>query len=203
MNIKSTSFSMLLFFASPSFSQQANITADSVRLELSIQSKEQAKLATTVNIVDVTKNQIRKVKSNKEGKATCVLPTGDNYVISIPESDDSYEYSIPDMSISPLALNFEFSIRDKNKSAVVLLQILNNPIIPQLEIQSPSDNIILKDVKSDSIYFEADKAETYHLNIKGVEIKNNSISVNIDTKQNNYLLIFTDKTHAELRILRK
>ncbi|MEP7164646.1 MAG: hypothetical protein ABI741_08130 [Ferruginibacter sp.] len=107
----------LLFFCAlfciSCYSQEPSIATDSILVKLTVTTLGEKKLETTVNFENSATHKIKSFKTNKEGKADCVLYTDQNYVVKIPESDDSYEYSIPDFSISPVKLTFKFGLREK------------------------------------------------------------------------------------------
>ncbi len=91
--------------------QEPAIDADSVVIKLTLTTPEGRKLETVVNFEDLLTHKIKKYKTDKEGKANCVVSTAANYRITIKESTDSYEYNIPDFAISPVVLNFKFNIK--------------------------------------------------------------------------------------------
>jgi hypothetical protein len=93
------------------YAQEQAIDADSVVIKLTLTTAEGKKLQTTVNFEDLLTHKIKKYKTDKEGKANCVVSTAANYKISIAESTDTYEYSIPDFAISPVVLTFKFTIK--------------------------------------------------------------------------------------------
>ncbi len=74
-------------------------------------NQEDKKLETAVSFEDLLTHKIKKYKTDKDGKATCMISTASNYRITIKESNDSYEYNIPDFAISPVILNFKFTIK--------------------------------------------------------------------------------------------
>jgi len=103
-------FVFALFF-SKSHAQEPAINADSVVVKLTLTTREGKQLETLVNFEDLLTHKIKQYKTDKEGKANCTLSTAANYRIRIKESEDSYEYSIPDFAISPVELTFKFNIK--------------------------------------------------------------------------------------------
>lgn len=104
------SFLFTLFFLN-TYAQEPAIDADSVVIKLTVTTREDKKLETTVNFEDLLTHKIKKYKTDKDGKTNCVVYTATNYRITIKESTDSYEYSIPDFAISPVILTFKFTIK--------------------------------------------------------------------------------------------
>lgn len=180
-----------------SYSQESSISSDSILLKLTITTREGENFETVVSIENSSTHKIKHFKTSKDGRADCVLYTGESYSIKIPESDDSYEYSIPDFSISPLTLTFKFGIKEENNSSVGIrlfnMQGLNNITIRSQNTASMSYNIT-----NDTAYVKVVKEKEYSIFIKGVEITNNSIQVNPNNKALSYILNFIDETHAEL-----
>ena len=103
----------LLFtlFLLNSYAQEPAIDADSVVIKLTLTTPQGKKLETTVSFEDLLTHKIKKYKTDRDGKANCVVSTAANYRITIKESADSYEYNIPDFAISPVLLNFKFTIK--------------------------------------------------------------------------------------------
>jgi hypothetical protein len=104
------SFLFTLFFLNTN-AQEPAIDADSLVIKLSLTTQEDKKLETVVSFEDLLTHKIKKYKTDKDGKATCVISTAANYRITIKESGDSYEYNIPDFAISPVILNFKFTVK--------------------------------------------------------------------------------------------
>jgi hypothetical protein len=96
---------------SQSYSQDPAIEADSVLIKLTVTTQGDEKLETVVNFEDLLTHKIKQFKTGKDGKANCKVSTGANFRISIRESNDSYEYNIPDFAISPVMLTFKFTIK--------------------------------------------------------------------------------------------
>lgn len=101
---------LLLFIAITNLQAQTTsiTTTDSLVLNLSI-TLENKPIETIVNIENIATHKITSCKSNKEGKASCTLLLDQNYVIKIPGSNDSYEYNIPDIAISPASITLNFN----------------------------------------------------------------------------------------------
>lgn len=102
---------MFTLFLSNTYAQEPAIDADSVLIKLTVTTTEGKKIETVVSFEDQLTHKIKKYKTDKEGKANCVVSTASNYKISIKESSDTYEYNIPDFAISPVMLNFKFNIK--------------------------------------------------------------------------------------------
>ena len=103
---------ILVFFFTGSYSQEPSIATDSILVKLTITTQAGKVLETAVNFENRSTHKMITCKTGKDGKANCILYTDQSYVVKIPGSDDSYEYSIPDFSISPLAINFKFGLRE-------------------------------------------------------------------------------------------
>jgi hypothetical protein len=102
--------SLLLFFAVTDLHAQTTsiTTTDSLILNLSV-TLDNKPIATVVNIENIATHKIIHCNSNKEGKASCTLLLDQHYAIKIPGSNDSYEYYIPDIAISPISQTFNFN----------------------------------------------------------------------------------------------
>lgn len=99
-----------LFFLN-TYAQEPEISPDSLVIKLTLTTQEGNKLETVVSFEDLLTHKIKKYKTDKDGKANCTISTAANYRITIKESTDSYEYNIPDFAISPVILNFKFTIK--------------------------------------------------------------------------------------------
>jgi hypothetical protein len=103
-------FLFTLFF-SHAYAQEPAIEADSVLIKLTVTTQASEKLETVVSFEDLLTHKIKQFKTGKDGKANCKVSTATNFRISIKESNDSYEYNIPDFAISPVMLSFKFTIK--------------------------------------------------------------------------------------------
>jgi hypothetical protein len=103
-------FIFTLFFSN-SYAQEPEINPDSVLIKLTLTTNDGKKLETTISFEDLLTHKVKRYKTDKEGKANCTVSTAANYRITIKESNDSYEYSIPDFAISPVVLDFKFTIK--------------------------------------------------------------------------------------------
>lgn len=101
-------FSAFTLFSSFVFSQQKTFAYDTVVINLTIMGYDDKPIVTKVNIENRATHQITNCTTNKQGKAVCKLATDGSYSIKIPNSGDSYEYSIPDISITPVDFTFKF-----------------------------------------------------------------------------------------------
>lgn len=147
---------ILLFFVlifSRSYSQTPTISSDSVLIKLSIKTQDDKNLETAITFENVSTYKKKTYTSNKEGKVNCVLYTGESYLIKIPNSDDSYEYSIPDFSITPLELTFKFTLREKAHTSSGLIFFNDNPNLGDV-ISIPSTSLMEFDkISLSSPYF--------------------------------------------------
>jgi len=107
------SFTMLLFLKNSTIAQTPTISSDSIIVKLTITNKEGKPIETLVTFENANPKDSKKTQTNKEGKATCILSTGESYVVSIPNTEDTYEYSIPEFGISPVSLDFKFNVTEK------------------------------------------------------------------------------------------
>jgi len=110
--IQSMILAVLLIMCQPSISQTPEIRDDSITLKLTVKTHEGIKLETVVNFENTFTHTIIHCKTNKEGKGECTLPVSNNYIVKIPGSDEHYEYRIPEFSISPLPLSFDFRLKE-------------------------------------------------------------------------------------------
>ncbi len=102
---------LFTLFFSNAYAQQPEINPDSLVIKLTLTTADDKKLETVVSFEDLLTHKIKKYKTDKDGKANCTISTAANYRITIKESNDSYEYNIPDFAISPVILNFKFTIK--------------------------------------------------------------------------------------------
>ena len=103
-------FLFTLFFLNV-YPQEPAIETDSVLIKLTVTTQADEKLETVVSFEDLLTHKIKQFKTGKDGKANCKVSTAANFRISIKESNDSYEYNIPDFAISPVMLTFKFTIK--------------------------------------------------------------------------------------------
>jgi hypothetical protein len=103
-------FAFALFFSNV-YAQEPAIEADSVLIKLTVTTQQAEKLETVVSFEDLVTHKIQQFKTGKNGQANCKVSTAANFRISIKESNDSYEYNIPDFAISPVILTFKFTIK--------------------------------------------------------------------------------------------
>jgi hypothetical protein len=191
--------SFLLFFFMifyHSYSQTPAISSDTVLINLTITTQENKNLETEIFFENLSSHKTKIYKSNKEGKVNCVLSTGESYQIKIPNSDDTYEYSIPDFSISPLQLTFKFSRKENVVSSFGIRFFNNNPSQRNFILKSKSSSTPYK-VTNDTAHIKLNPSEEYSILINEVIIKNNSILVS-GNKSVNYILSFIDEKNAEL-----
>ena len=184
------------------YAQPTSITIDSIVLKLTVTTQEDKKLKTKIIFENLGNHKIKSCFTNQEGNADFVLPSEAKYKITIPASDDSYEYEIPEFTISPLPVTFKFGLRPAS-NALVGINVLNNPAIKNIPVSSTNEPAKLFTVINDTSYLELGANEKYSINIKGVEIKNNSINTVAADESLNYILYFYDNTHAELLRLKK
>lgn len=124
-NIKCLLFLLCLFTIKTAHAQTTSITIDTILLKLTVTTQEDKKLKTKIIFENLGNHKIKSCFTNKEGNADFVLPSEAKYKITIPASDDSYEYEIPEFTISPLAVTFKFRLRPAN-NALVGINVLNN-----------------------------------------------------------------------------
>ncbi|MEO8771558.1 MAG: hypothetical protein ABI402_15800 [Ferruginibacter sp.] len=110
------SFKLLMCFffgliMNTAYSQTPSITIDSILLKLTVITQEDKKLKTKVIFENLGNHKIKTCFTNQQGEADFVIPSEAKYKITIPASDDSYEYEIPEFTISPLAVTFKFGLR--------------------------------------------------------------------------------------------
>ena len=101
-------FSAFILFNSSVLSQQKSFAYDTVVINLAITNYDGKPIVTKVNIENRATHKITSCTTDKEGKGICKLATDGSYSITIPKSADSYEYNIPDISITPVDLVFKF-----------------------------------------------------------------------------------------------
>ena len=178
------------------YCQSSTISSDSVLVNLTITGLDNKSLETEIFFENLSSHKTKIYKSNKEGKAKCVLYTGENYQIKIPNSDDNYEYNIPEFTISPLNLTFKFSKKENVFSSIGIRFFNNNSNQKDFILKSKTADIPYK-VINDTVHIELNSAEEYSIFIKDVTIKNNSITTS-GNRPINYILSFIDEKHAEL-----
>jgi hypothetical protein len=115
--IKTLLVPAFILYCTTGHAQQASIVSDSVLLKLTVTTLAGEKLQTELYFNDVSGKTIAKCTTNKDGNAECTLPTGENYIVRVPGSADSYEYDIPDFAISPVVLTFKFTMAGQESSA--------------------------------------------------------------------------------------
>ncbi len=189
---------ILSFFAmscTKAYCQTSTLSDDSVLVNVVV-ILDNKSLATEVSFENLSSHKTKICRSDKQGKARCVLQTGENYLVKIPESNDSYEYNIPDFSSSPLNLDFKFSKKDGVLASIVIKFFNNNSNQTGFTLQSKNNAIPYK-VSSDTARIELNSAEEYLITVPGVTIKNNAINIPV-SKSLNYILNFIDKKNAEL-----
>ncbi|MFT3910344.1 MAG: hypothetical protein QM737_13045 [Ferruginibacter sp.] len=110
-NLKLVAGFLLLFSFKTVNAQKPSITIDTIVLKLTITTMEGKPLKTKVLFENLETHKIKSCVSNAAGKANCVLPTENTYRITIPNSDNYYDYEIPEFVISPVELKFKFSLK--------------------------------------------------------------------------------------------
>ncbi len=134
----------------------------------------------------------------------CSLPNGEKYSVSIPLSDDSYDYDIPPDAPATFNLSLKFHVNDNTgvatvTSAVATVKLYNNPGVKEIRLVAANGFDETVPVVNDTPFIKLPINQQYSISIKGIEIKNNKIIV--DNSEYNllyYALYFTDKGHAEL-----
>ncbi|WP_462250529.1 hypothetical protein [Ferruginibacter sp.] len=199
MKIIKTLFSIFfILFYSSAISQSDSLSNDQIVLQLNIVTFESEKIVTTVHLRNTADNKTRSFKTDNKGKISCNVQIGGNYVISITDSDDSYEYTIPDSDGVPLIFNFKYNLQQKSISTVVI-KIFNNEILKDILVDAKNDSRQILRIKNDTVHFLISKGRNYLVQAAGVEIKNNFIK--FDGTYNSafsYVLYFSDEKHAEL-----
>lgn len=186
---------LCLFFQSEAICQTTSISSDTVLINLTVKDQDGKLIETKVIVEDVFSKKLYNYKSDKYGKVNCVLFTGESYRITIPSSDDSYEYSIPEFSISPLDISFKFS--NKARATIPLgIRLLNNSNQKNFTLTSKSATSLHR-TTNDTAHLEISPFEEYSLNFKDVSLKNNLISPEAG-KARNYIVRFITEEQAEL-----
>ena len=187
-------FSVLIFESS--YSQTQTISSDSIIINVTVTTQSNKKLETEIIFENLSSHQKKIYKSNKEGRVDCVLSTCESYQIKIPNSTDSYEYNIPEFSISPLQLTFKFSI-NKNPTSSLVIRFLNNSTTQNKFILKSKSSSSAYKLINDTVNIELSTSDEYSIIVNEVVIKNNSI-ITQDRKSYNYILNFLDTNIAEL-----
>ena len=188
-----------LLFVANCFSvsaQTQSISSDSIVVNLTITNQDGVTIETPVTFENANPKDSKHATTNKLGNGSCTLSTGENYIVRIPDSDDNYEYNIPEFSVSPVQLNFKFSV-NKNSSPSLIIRILNNNTVGEIGLIQQNSPIKMFKIVKDAINVELITNSDYVISAKGVTIKNNVFKVGLDNLNDSYVLNFTDNNHAE------
>ena len=114
-NLKLPLVIILLLFFKTGNAQTPSITIDTIILKLTITTMEGKPLKTKLIFENLETHKTKSCVTNAAGKANCVLPTENTYRITIPNSDNYYDYEVPEFVISPLELKFKFNVKGSGK----------------------------------------------------------------------------------------
>ncbi|MES1225235.1 MAG: hypothetical protein ABUT20_57665, partial [Bacteroidota bacterium] len=172
--------------------------ADSTLLQLSFTTFDGKPIATAVHFENEATHNILNFKTNKEGKLECRLRIGKKFIIRIDNSDDFYEYTIPDADGFPVNFTFRYHLLQK-EDPFATIRLFNNTLLKEISIKSLQNNTQVEKIKDNSVRFTLLNSNSYSIQAPGITIKNNAVQpFETETGNVHYILYFSDETHAEL-----
>ncbi|MGC4099817.1 hypothetical protein [Ferruginibacter sp.] len=172
--------------------------ADSTLLQLSFVTFDGKKIVTAVHFENANTHNILHFKTDKEGKLSCRLRTGGKYTIKIDNSNDSYEYTIPDADGFPVNFTFRYHLFEF-ENPVVKIRLFNNKDLKEIRLVQGGKEMASARIENNSVRFTVPGKNNYTIQANGISIKNNLVQAEpTPTGFLNYILYFSDDTHAEL-----
>ncbi|GAB2815471.1 hypothetical protein [Ferruginibacter profundus] len=178
--------------------QPGSATKDSTLLKLNFITFEGEKIVTKVHFENTATHKIINFKTDQNGVASCTLRIGENFAITIDNSADSYEYTIPDADGEALNFTFKYHLQEKIIPTGVI-KVFNKKELKAISIRSNNNSTQVLTITNDTVHFPVNENVQYLVQASGVSIKNNTIKIkNTADAVLNYILYFSDDTHAEL-----
>ncbi|MGG9963587.1 hypothetical protein [Ferruginibacter sp. SUN106] len=178
--------------------QTGSAGKDSALLKLNFTTFEGEKIITKVHFENTATHKIINFKTDQNGVAACLLRIGENFAITIDNSEDSYEYTIPDADGEALNFTFKYHLQEKIIPSGVI-RLFNKKDLKDISIKTNNNSTQVLRITNDTVHFSVNGNEQYLVQSSGVTIKNNTIKIrNAEDAVLNYILYFSDDTHAEL-----
>lgn len=194
----------LLFSICPGIilSQQntARLSDDHVEIRMKITDANRRPLATQV-IVQYA-HPVKKIKAvaNDSGMAVMVVKTGMVYNISIPSSDDYYEYEIPEFAASPVEVNFLFHPKSRAQREISIMIYASDITLSKISVKSELGEKIILPVSNRKVLLPVEEEVSYQLLSTGdLQIDSSRIKIGEGAPLVGYVLYFTEKNKAVLQ----
>ncbi len=183
-----------------SAAQQTSVTFDTVVFRIQVTGKDGKPLAATLYFSTEGKTKKYAFDPDAQGRVVAKVPTGYRYTVTVDGSADSYEYDIPNVSISPVDAVLKFVKSGTQDAVMVGLYFLNAGELKQVDIvDGSSKKHLVRSVEGDTIFIQLPANSTYSLGAGKTTISNNLIDTkNAAGKALNYVLRFSNNGTAAL-----
>ncbi|MFT3682770.1 MAG: hypothetical protein QM791_21105 [Ferruginibacter sp.] len=200
-----------------SLSQAPSISDDSVLLKIKVSGHDGAKIEGPLQIYNNRTHQLINSKINKEGRSECRLSTGESYTIRLKESEDTYNYDIPEFSISPQEIELKFhtgadtiytapetTIIETPVNVPVGIRLLNKGEIKKITVNSGENFKKEFTLSDDTTTLLLDPGKNYKIAAGNLRINNNNITTeHVGSIAPYYILYARDEKNADLILMDK